>query len=141
MSRIHFVGGEKGGVGKSVVARVLAQWFIDRQIPFAGVDADQSHGVLIRSYGECTQSVNLAKPESADQIMDRALGADRRVLVDLPGQSALALKAWLSDADILPFASEMGIPFTAPTASGRPFTPAKANEPCDRLIANGFAFG
>jgi len=112
VSRIHFVGGEKGGVGKSVVARVLAQWFIDRQIPFAGVDADQSHGVLIRSYGECTQRVNLAKPESADQIMDRALGADRRVLVDLPGQSAEALKAWLSEADILPFAAEMGIAFT-----------------------------
>ena len=29
MSRIHFVGGEKGGVGKSVVARLLAQYYID----------------------------------------------------------------------------------------------------------------
>ena len=25
MANIHFIGGEKGGVGKSVVARVLAQ--------------------------------------------------------------------------------------------------------------------
>ncbi len=25
MTRLHFIGGEKGGVGKSVVARVLAQ--------------------------------------------------------------------------------------------------------------------
>jgi hypothetical protein len=112
VSRIHFVGGEKGGVGKSVVARVLAQWFIDRRVPFAAIDADQSHGVLARSYGEYTQSVNLAAPESADQIMDRALGAERRVLVDLPGQSARVLKAWLSEADILRFASEMEIKFT-----------------------------
>jgi hypothetical protein len=112
VSRIHFVGGEKGGVGKSVVARVLAQWFIDRQVPFAAIDADQSHGVLTRSYAEYTQRVNLANPESADQIMDRALGAERRVLVDLPGQSAMALKKWLSEADILRFASEMEIKFT-----------------------------
>lgn len=112
MSRIHFVGGEKGGVGKSVVARVLAQWFIDRELAFAAIDADQSHGVLLRSYGEYAQSVNLAAPESADQIMDRALGAERRVLVDLPGQSGAALKAWLSGADVIRFAAEMGVAIT-----------------------------
>ena len=28
-SKIHLVGGEKGGVGKSMVARLLAQHFID----------------------------------------------------------------------------------------------------------------
>ncbi len=112
MSNIHFVGGEKGGVGKSVVARVIAQWFIDHNVPFAGVDADQTHGVLIRSYSEYTQHVNLAAPESADQILDRALGANREVLVDLPGQSAQTLRAWLDEADILRFGAEMGIAFT-----------------------------
>jgi len=112
MSNIHFVGGEKGGVGKSVVARVLAQRFIDHDVPFAGIDADQTHGVLIRFYAEYTQHVNLAVPESADQILDRALGANRQVLVDLPGQSAQALKAWLNEANVLGFGSEMGIRFT-----------------------------
>ena len=112
MSNVHFVGGEKGGVGKSVVARVLAQRFIDHNVPFAGIDADRAHGVLIRSYAEYTQPVNLAVPDSADQILDRALGANREVLVDLPGQSAQALRAWLNEADILRFGSEMGIKFT-----------------------------
>ena len=27
---LNFIGGEKGGVGKSVTARVLAQYFIDK---------------------------------------------------------------------------------------------------------------
>jgi len=112
MSNIHFVGGEKGGVGKSVVARVLAQRFIDHNMPFAGIDADQTHGVLVRSYAEYTQRVNLTSPESADQILDRALGANREVLVDLPGQSAQALRAWLNEADVLRYGSEMGIAFT-----------------------------
>ena len=37
MSTVHFVGGEKGGVGKSVVARLLAQLFIDRALPFVAL--------------------------------------------------------------------------------------------------------
>ncbi|MDO9048516.1 MAG: hypothetical protein Q7U66_12385 [Methylobacter sp.] len=41
MSAIHFIGGEKGGVGKSVVARVLAQYMIDNEIPFIGFDTDR----------------------------------------------------------------------------------------------------
>jgi anion-transporting ArsA/GET3 family ATPase len=34
MSHLHFIGGEKGGVGKSLVARILAQYFIDRRQSF-----------------------------------------------------------------------------------------------------------
>ncbi len=109
MSHIHFVGGEKGGVGKSVVARLLAQWFIDRSLPFAGVDADLSHGALVRSYGDYSQPVDLSDPTSADQIIDRALGADRRVLIDLPAQSVRSLWNWLSEANVFAFAKETGI--------------------------------
>lgn len=112
MSQIHFVGGEKGGVGKSVTARLLAQWFIDHGKSFAGLDADQSHGVLQRFYAEFTRPVDLTVQESADQIMDRALGAERQVLVDLPGQSIRPLHAWLTGADILQFAREVGVSFT-----------------------------
>src|SRR4051812_9513712 len=74
VSHIHFIGGEKGGVGKSVVARLLAQWFIDRSIPFAAVDGDLSHGALVRSYADFTRAVDLSDTNSADQIIDRALG-------------------------------------------------------------------
>ncbi|HYQ01433.1 MAG TPA: hypothetical protein VER96_22325 [Polyangiaceae bacterium] len=109
MSHIHFVGGEKGGVGKSVVARLLAQWFIDRALPFAAVDGDLSHGALVRMYADYSQPVDLANPESADQIVDRALGADRRVLVDLPAQSVRTLHNWLSEANVFAFAKEAGI--------------------------------
>ncbi|HEU5074284.1 MAG TPA: hypothetical protein VFU02_08925 [Polyangiaceae bacterium] len=112
MSHIHFVGGEKGGVGKSVTARLLAQWFIDHSQSFAGIDADQSHGVLLRFYSEYTRPVYLTQPESADQIMDRALGAERQVLVDLPGQSIRPLHAWLTGADILQFSQEVGVRFS-----------------------------
>jgi len=109
MSTVHLVGGEKGGVGKSVVARLLSQLFIDRGAGFAALDADQSHGALLRSYTEFTQPVDLSRLESADQILDRALGADRRVVVDLPAQSHRALRRWIDATDVLTYAREMDV--------------------------------
>jgi hypothetical protein len=109
VSHIHFIGGEKGGVGKSVSARVLAQWFIDRELPWAGIDADLSHGALSRFYGDFTKPVDLDSSESIDQIIDRALGAERQVLVDLPAQSARALHTWLKEANVIAFANEVGV--------------------------------
>jgi hypothetical protein len=109
MSTVHLVGGEKGGVGKSVVARLLSQLFIDKQLAFAALDADQSHGALRRSYADFTQPVDLSRLESADQILDRALGADRRVVVDLPAQSHQALRRWVDATDVLAYAREMDV--------------------------------
>jgi len=120
VSHIHFVGGEKGGVGKSVVARLLAQYFIDRGTPVAGIDADTSHPALVRYYRDYTQSVDLSRFESADQIMDRALGAERQVVVDLPANSARFLADWMKLGDVLQFAeeSDVGITFWHVTDGG-----------------------
>jgi hypothetical protein len=109
MSTVHLVGGEKGGVGKSVVARVLAQYFVDRDLKFVAIDADRSHGALVRYYSEFTQPADLEVFASADQIMDRALGSDRRVLVDLPAQSARALRRWMDAGGVVQFAREMDV--------------------------------
>jgi hypothetical protein len=109
MSTIHFVGGEKGGVGKSVVARLCAQYCIDRAIPFAAVDADGSHGALLRFYAEYTRPVDLTDPESADQILGLATEEERRVVVDLPAQSARLLGAWLDEGGIFELAAESGV--------------------------------
>ena len=112
VSHIHFVGGEKGGVGKSLVARLLSQWFIDREAPFAGVDADTSHATLMRTYGGYAQAADLEDYASADEIVNRALAAERSVVVDLPAQSRRALERWLDSADIVRFARESGIRLT-----------------------------
>jgi hypothetical protein len=109
MSKIHFVGGEKGGVGKSVVARLLVQWAIDKQLPFVAVDADASHGALLRHYATYATGIDLARLESADEIMSLALETDRRVIVDLPSQSDRTIAAWISEAGILELARESNV--------------------------------
>ena len=109
MSTIHFIGGEKGGVGKSVVARLCAQYCIDRQIPFKAADADGSHGALKRFYADFTTPIDLTSFPSADQILGLATDADRRVVVDLPAQSDRLLGAWLGESGIIDLATESGV--------------------------------
>ena len=112
MSRIHFVGGEKGGVGKSVVARLLAQYFIDKTMPFSVVDADRSHGAMVRHYAQFTNPGDLDNFETTDHIMQLALDADQRVIVDLPAQSERHLFNWMTKNGIVELAEESKIPIT-----------------------------
>jgi hypothetical protein len=109
MSTIHFIGGEKGGVGKSVVARLCAQFCVDRSFPFVAVDADASHGALVRFYAQYTRSVDLGEYESADQILTLATEEPRRVLVDLPAQSDRFISAWMKEGGIVELAAESNI--------------------------------
>jgi hypothetical protein len=109
MTTIHFIGGEKGGVGKSVVARLLAQSFVDRSQRFVAFDADRSNGALLRYYGDFSERIDLDRLESADLILERAIGADGPVLVDLPAQSHRALARWFEQTDVLRCAREEGI--------------------------------
>ncbi len=112
MSTIHFIGGEKGGVGKSVVARLCAQYCIDRAIPFVAADADASHGALLRFYADFTRAVDLSEFESADTIIGLATESaepNRRVIVDLPAQSDRLVAAWIKEAGVLELAAESGV--------------------------------
>ncbi|SOE95519.1 hypothetical protein SAMN05414139_08400 [Burkholderia sp. D7] len=113
MSYIHFIGGEKGGVGKSLVARVLAQHFVDQSIPFMGFDTDKSHGALLRFYADFAAPAVLDRHDSLDPIIEHALeDPQRRILVDLAAQTQQSLGKWLDDADVLGLAQEHGLTLT-----------------------------
>jgi len=110
MATIHFIGGEKGGVGKSLVARVLAQYFIDKEMPFLGFDTDQSHGALMRFYAGYASPVLANSFESLDAIMEAAASEpERRVLVDLAAQTHGPLVKWMDESGVLEFAGETGL--------------------------------
>jgi hypothetical protein len=109
MSTIDFIGGEKGGVGKSVVARLVAQYAIDRGFPFTAIDADSSHGTLRRHYSDHTRAIDLSSFESADEIMGLATEADLRVVVDLPAQSERLLLSWIAETGVLDLARETNV--------------------------------
>ena len=110
MSAIHFVGGEKGGVGKSLLSRLLSQYFLDRSMPYIGLDADQSHPTLSRYYGDFTRPINLDFFESTDQIMELALATEQNLVIDLPAQSQRFLDRWIEDNGVLEMCADMQIP-------------------------------
>jgi hypothetical protein len=109
-TNIHLIGGEKGGVGKSLMARVLAQYMIDRQLPFLGFDTDRSHGALMRFYSAYASPVAVEKVESLDAIVDAAVDQPgRRILVDLAAQTHESLATWMEEAGVIGLADELGM--------------------------------
>jgi hypothetical protein len=110
MANIHFIGGEKGGVGKSLVARVLAQYLIDHERQFIGFDTDRSHGALMRFYEGFASPVLVDSYEALDAIIEAAVAEpDRRVLVDLAAQTHEPLVRWMDESGVLNLADEMNI--------------------------------
>lgn len=114
MKSLSFIGGEKGGVGKSVVSRVLAQYFIDHQKPITGFDTDRSHASFRRFYADYASRIIVDSYEGLDLIAsDFEDGADqegdKNVIVDLAAQTAEPLARWIKDSDLLGLFAEMGV--------------------------------
>lgn len=118
MPSLNFIGGEKGGVGKSVLARVLAQYFIDKEQPFMGFDTDRSHTSFTRFYSGYAAPVIVDRYESLDNIAavfeyptsDATSNfTPKNVIVDLAAQTAAPLAQWIKDSDLLLVLSEMGV--------------------------------
>jgi hypothetical protein len=114
MRSLNFIGGEKGGVGKSLTARVLAQYFIDKGRPFTGFDTDRSHTSFTRFYADQASHIIVDKYEGLDLIANvfeegPTHDANKSVIVDLAAQTALPLARWIKDSDVLPTLAEMGV--------------------------------
>lgn len=114
MSSLNFIGGEKGGVGKSVASRVLAQYFIDKGRPFVGFDTDRSHTSFTRFYSDYASPVIVDSYEGLDRIASvfeepPIEGKQRSVIVDLAAQTAAPLSRWIRESDLISLMAEMGV--------------------------------
>ncbi|MGB3209338.1 MAG: hypothetical protein WBB19_01400 [Desulforhopalus sp.] len=109
MSNIHFIGGEKGGVGKSMTSRLLAQYLIDAGKPFIGLDSDQSHGSFTRFYSEFSSPLIVNDYNSLDQMIilaEENPGSD--LIIDLAAQTSMPLGKWIEESDGLALFQELG---------------------------------
>ncbi len=113
MSSLNFIGGEKGGVGKSVVSRVLAQYFIDKNALFTGFDTDRSHTSFIRFYEDFASPVVIDSYEELDLIasaLETSFGGKTQsVIVDLAAQTAAPLARWVKDSELFAVMADMGV--------------------------------
>jgi hypothetical protein len=110
MASINFIGGEKGGVGKSVTARALAQYFIDKGVDFTGFDTDRSHHSFNRFYADYASPVIVDSFEGLDLIFAAFEDNPQQcVIVDLAAQTSSPLGKWIKDASLLELFADMGI--------------------------------
>ena len=110
MASINFIGGEKGGVGKSVTARALAQYFIDKGTAFTGFDTDRSHHSFNRFYDEYASPVVVDSYEGMDLIVAAFEdNPQQSVIVDLAAQTSAPLAKWIKDASLMELFADMGV--------------------------------
>lgn len=88
-----------------MVARLIAQFLIDHQLPFVCFDTDRSHGALLRFYADYASPVLIDRYEALDHIIEAAVeqpGA--RVVVDLAAQTHEPLVQWMDESGVLDMA-------------------------------------
>ncbi len=109
MSKVHFIGGEKGGVGKSMTSRLLAQYYIDQDMPFVGFDCDSSHGTFSRFYSEFASPIIVGEEDSLDgMLMAVEEKPDHDLIIDLAAQTSQSLGQWIEETEVFNLLDEMG---------------------------------
>jgi len=95
--RLILTHGEKGGVGKSTVARVSADFLTSRDVAFRAFDADGETGQLLRFHPTVTSPISIENAAGVAPVLDYLMdGAGRKLaLVDLGARSGADLKSWL----------------------------------------------
>jgi hypothetical protein len=134
MTSISLIGGEKGGLGKSLTAMVVLEYHIHRAIKYILFDTDRTNPDVGRIYEPKTYTYSENLPDKgleverdalarpiyfsedeediylADEIFNQACqGPERSVLVNLPAQVEMLVHRWLKTQDILSLAKQENI--------------------------------
>ncbi|HZT26265.1 MAG TPA: hypothetical protein VFA57_11230 [Pseudolabrys sp.] len=109
---VILVGADKGGVGKTTVARTLLDYFAAHQTPTRAFDTESPRGTLKRFHPDVTEVVDVTAVADQMKIFDTLGSADARVtIIDVrAGLLSSTLQA-LSDIGFLDSAKKGQITF------------------------------
>jgi hypothetical protein len=121
--RLVLVTGDKGGTGKSVMARILLDIYRHRNINCIAYECDQSNPQLYRHYSKVppgVQTLKLNQRGGADALQDDLERFSPKVsLVDLPAGAAEYFESVASDIYLFQNAETMGYRITMISVLGR----------------------
>ena len=115
MADLHLIGGEKGGTGKSFLARALIQYHLDNDIACSVFDTDRSNPDLMRLYGEASGckvgvfSEGERYEDTANAIFNAAIA--QRTICNLPAQVYIPVKQWVERNELFELAKEADVQF------------------------------
>lgn len=108
---IVFVGGDKGGVGKSTVARTLLEFYQQQKVDLLVFDGDDTNPTLTRFYKQAVR-LSTRSAEGFDPLLAKLEGGPAVQLVDLGAGSSIALKQFVDRVGFLDLAQEYGVKVT-----------------------------
>jgi hypothetical protein len=99
---VFLIGADKGGVGKTTVARTLLDYFGARSIPTRAFDTESPRGTLKRFHPDVTEVVDVTSASDQMKIFDTLSSDDAKLtVIDVrAGQLSSTLQA-LSDIGFL----------------------------------------
>lgn len=106
MKTVHMTLQGKGGVGKTVVAMLLAQYLQTRDEPAVCIDADPVNASFAGYKGLDVAVVDLLDADKKiserkfDAVMERLLTEDRDFVIDNGSSSFVSLSAYLVENDV-----------------------------------------
>lgn len=115
MATVNFILQGKGGVGKSLAASLLAQYYLARDNNVICVDTDPVNATLASYKGLNVSRIELMennqiKQNGFDDLMELITNApeDAQIIVDNGASSFVPFSAYLIDNQAIPLLTEMG---------------------------------
>src|SRR5512143_693835 len=92
--RLVLIHADKGGTGKSTVARGLLEWYQRQEQRVDAIDSDKRNAQLYRYYHGLVpvQRLDVTTPQGMDAVFNQLAEATPRVVVDTPAQFGDALE-------------------------------------------------
>ena len=123
LKRIVMITGDKGGTGKSVVARILLDIYRSKNINCIAYECDPSNPQLWRHYNKVSEGVKTLKLNQrggADALQDDLISFSPQVsLVDLPAGAAEYFESLADDIHLFQNAERLGYRITMVSVLGR----------------------
>lgn len=115
MAYIHFILQGKGGVGKSLVASALVQYFTQNDVPVQSIDTDPVNATL-GGYKEFSAKIfNIMDGDNInsrkfDEVLEIILNAaaDEHIVIDNGASSFIPLMSYLKENDAVSLIQEQG---------------------------------
>lgn len=125
MTTIHFILQGKGGVGKTLISSLLAQYFKENSLPLQCLNTDSVNNSFQKFKSLNVQSVDILKdqmvePSEFDQVIEKIITTDDHFIIDNGASSFVPIAKYLSRNEIVDLLNEHGkvVYFHVPIAGG-----------------------
>lgn len=104
MNKVHIVLQGKGGIGKSYIASLVAQYYMEKNLPCIAIDTDPVNATLAGYKAIAAERIELIdkariNPRKFDQLIERLITTDSNFVIDNGASSFAPLTWYLAEND------------------------------------------